>query len=221
MSERLPIFPLRTVPFPGDLLPLHVFEPRYRLMISRCVEREPCFGVVLTRSGREVGEQPAIYGTGTSAIIAEQVSLPDGRSNLLVRGARRFQILASDWDASYLTATIEWCDPLAPSVEKAVLEDALGRIQDLLAVYLRAYNQATGQQVRFRDFGDEPVTFAYGVASTLPMPLETRQQLLEATPPDQLLALLESTVRHETALLVRTGAYAFLPGYPGTRFSSN
>lgn len=221
MPERLPIFPLRTVFFPGDLLPLHVFEPRYRLMLSRCADIDACFGVVLTSSGREVGDEPAIYGTGTSAIIAEQVSLPDGRSNLLVKGARRFKVLASDWNESYMTATIEWCDSPGPPDAGAVLKDALVRIQDLLALYLRAFNQATGQQARFREFGDEPVAFAYAVASTLPIPLETRQRLLEATPPAQLLGLLEETVRHETALLVRTGAYAFLPGHPGARFSNN
>lgn len=221
MTERLPIFPLRTVLFPGDLLPLHIFEPRYRLMLSRCAETGPCFGVVLTRSGSEVGDRPDIFEIGTSAISVEHVLLPDGRSNLLVRGSRRFQILENDWEQSYMVATIRWLDSPGTADVKPGLNDHVKHIRRLLARYLDVYNQATGQTAKLRDFDDEPTAFAYAVASTLPMPIEIRQRLLEASAPEQLLSRLEETVRQETALLSKTGAYAFLPGYPGARFTSN
>jgi Lon protease-like protein len=221
MTERLPIFPLRAVLFPGDLLPLHIFEPRYRLMLSRRVGIDPGFGVVLTRSGNEVGDRPATYEIGTSATTVEHVLLPDGRSNLLVKGARRFQILESDWDESYMQATVRWLDPGQSPATDAELAEAMARIQMLLERYLDAYSQGTGQQARFRVFGEEPVEFAYAVAASLPMPIESRQRLLEAAPPMELLAVLDETVRLETALLVKTGAWAFLPGHPGSRFTSN
>lgn len=221
MTERLPIFPLHTVLFPGDLLPLHIFEPRYRLMLSRRAAVNPCFGVVLSRSGREVGDQPEVHSVGTSAVIVEQVTLPDGRSNLLVKGDRRFQVLESDWDESYMSATIEWLEPEARNSIDGESQERVGHVQDLLALYLEAYNQATGQRATLREFHDEPVRFAYSVASMLPMPVQSRQRLLEATPPHALLTRLEEIVRHETALLLKTGAYAFLPGHPGTRFTSN
>jgi uncharacterized protein len=221
MTERLPIFPLRTVLFPGDLLPLHIFEPRYRLMLSHCGEKDPCFGVVLTRSGSEVGDQPQIYAIGTSAVNVEQVALPDGRSNLLVKGARRFEVLASDWDASYMVATVRWLDAPDSGPAHADLNDAVGEVKDLLARYLDAYNQATGQRASLRHFHGDPVALAYAVASTLPMPVEARQRLLESTPPGELLSVLEETVRHETALLVKTRAYASLSDHPGTRFTIN
>ncbi|MFN8676584.1 MAG: LON peptidase substrate-binding domain-containing protein [Thermomicrobiales bacterium] len=221
MTVHLPIFPLRAVLFPGDLMPLHVFEPRYRLMLSRCAGSDPAFGVVLTRSGGEVGDEAEIHETGTAARILEQVVLPDGRSNMLVRGTQRFRVLASDWNQSYMMATVEWCDAPGTSGASAELIDSVGEIRNLLNCYLSAYSQATGQPARFRDFGDDPVAFAWAVATTLPMPLESRQRVLEATPPHELLAVLAETVRHETALLIKTGAYAFLPGNPGARFSRN
>ncbi|MDQ2652626.1 MAG: LON peptidase substrate-binding domain-containing protein [Chloroflexota bacterium] len=221
MTERLPIFPLHAVLFPGDLLPLHIFEPRYRLMLSRCAADDPCFGVVLMKSGSEAGDQPEIHQTGTSATVVEKISVPDGRSNILIKGARRFKVLESDWDESYMMANITWCDTPNSTDAGPGLQDAVGRIHDLLDRYLNAYSQATGQSTRVRDFGKEPIASAYAIASTLPMPLETRQRLLEATEPDQLLSLLEDTLRHETALLTRTGAYATLPGQRGARFTSN
>jgi Lon protease-like protein len=221
MTERLPIFPLRVVLLPGDLLPLHVFEPRYRLMLSRRVGKDPCFGIVLTRSGSEVGDRPATHEIGTSGTNVEQVALPDGRSSLLVKGSRRFEILESDWDESYMEATVNWLDPQDPVEGDFELEETVVRIKELLGRYLDAYSQGTGQRARFRDFDDEPVAFAYAVASSLPIPVQARQRILEAMPPRELLATLEETVRLETALLIKTGAYAFLPGHPGARFTSN
>jgi Lon protease-like protein len=215
------MFPLRTVLFPGHLLPLHIFEPRYRLLVSRCAEQEPSFGVVLTKSGREVGDQPETYEIGTSAVNVEHVSLPDGRSNLLVKGARRFQILESDWDQSYMTATIEWLDGEDATDAGNGTHEVVGRIENLLVRYLDAHDRATGQQARLRDLGEDPTAVAYAVASALPIPIEVRQRLLEADPPDELLSLLEETIRHETALLVKTGVGAFLPGIPGARFTNN
>jgi Lon protease-like protein len=120
-----------------------------------------------------------------------------------------------------MIATITWCNTHNSTDVETELQDAVSRIHELLHRYLNAYNQATGQSARFRDFGAEPIAFAYAVASTLPMPLEARQRLLEAASPDQLLSLLETTVRHEAALLIKTGAYAFLPGQRGARFSGN
>ena len=81
--ERLPLFPLNSVLYPGTLLPLHIFEERYRSMISRCVEEKVPFGVVLVRSGEEVGGPAEPYDVGTTARVARLQRLPDGRMNLV------------------------------------------------------------------------------------------------------------------------------------------
>jgi Lon protease-like protein len=90
---ELPLFPLHTVLCPGVALPLHVFEPRYRALVARCLDEGRPFGVVLIRDGREVGPGPTSIATvGTVAEIREAGKFSDGRYELLVVGVRRFRI---------------------------------------------------------------------------------------------------------------------------------
>src|SRR5438445_13035426 len=88
----LPLFPLNVVLFPHMPLPLHVFEPRYRQMIGDCLEEGHSFGVVAIEEGSESG--PATpYDVGTLAKIVRIDRLDDGRMNLLVMGAARFDVM--------------------------------------------------------------------------------------------------------------------------------
>ena len=105
---EIPLFPLHTVLCPGIALPLHVFEPRYRLLTERCVEAGRPFGIVLIREGREVGgDSVSIAGVGTFAEIREAKRLPDGRFDLLVVGGGRFAIDDVDPDREpYLLAQV-------------------------------------------------------------------------------------------------------------------
>src|ERR1035437_897137 len=82
---ELPLFPLNVVLFPGQTLPLHIFEPRYRTMIQRCIEQGQPFGVVLARE-----EDASPYTIGTAARITQIERLPDGRMNILTVGVERF-----------------------------------------------------------------------------------------------------------------------------------
>src|SRR5438128_11540018 len=91
----MPMFPLGTVLFPHALLPLHVFEPRYRLMTERVLRGDREFGVVLIERGSEVGGGDVRFGTGTVARIVEAAELPDGRWVLVTIGTRRIRVL--DW----------------------------------------------------------------------------------------------------------------------------
>src|SRR5438105_9138369 len=87
---ELPLFPLNVVLFPGAELPLHIFEPRYRLMINECYEQEKPFGVVLAQAESEIlQEEP--YSVGTMAEIEALDRLEDGRMNLIVKGTQRFR----------------------------------------------------------------------------------------------------------------------------------
>jgi Lon protease-like protein len=89
----LPLFPLHTVLCPGIALPLHIFEPRYRLLVGRCVERGMPFGVVWIRSGREVGTADlSVAEVGTTTEIREAERLADGRYDIVVIGTGRFRI---------------------------------------------------------------------------------------------------------------------------------
>ena len=94
---EIPLFPLHTVLCPGIALPLQIFEPRYRLMIERCIEYATPFGIVVIRAGQEVGAtEVAIAGVGTFAEIREATRLPDGRYDILVVGSGRFAVESVD-----------------------------------------------------------------------------------------------------------------------------
>ncbi len=106
---EIPLFPLRTVLCPGIAMPLHIFEPRYRLMTERCVAESEPFGIVLIREGRETGTgNVSIAAVGTFAEIREVGRYPDGRFDLLVVGAGRFAIEEVDSEREpYLVAKVE------------------------------------------------------------------------------------------------------------------
>ncbi|MFD0823164.1 LON peptidase substrate-binding domain-containing protein [Micromonospora zhanjiangensis] len=155
MDPRLPIFPLGTVLFPGLVLPLHIFEERYRELVRHLVglptgtPRE--FGVVAIRSGAE--PQPAagaaatvadrspvaLHDVGCTAELRKVTELPDGRFDIVTVGRRRFQLTEVDEESTpYLTAAVRWlpeptgqeelADRLAPRV-LAVFRQYLGLIR--------------------------------------------------------------------------------------------
>ena len=93
LPERLPLFPLKTVLFPGGVLPLRVFEPRYMDMITRCMREDAGFGVCLIAAGEEVGETAVPHPVGTEARIEQWDMAQAGVLNLLTRGSRRFDDL--------------------------------------------------------------------------------------------------------------------------------
>jgi Lon protease-like protein len=95
---EIPLFPLHTVLCPGIVLPLHIFEERYRAMTRRCLDTGEPFGVVLIRDGREVGTEAVatLAGVGAFAEIREAGRYPDGRYDLLAAATGRFAIEAVD-----------------------------------------------------------------------------------------------------------------------------
>jgi Lon protease-like protein len=91
--SELPLFPLHTVLFPDGLLPLRIFEARYVDMVGRCMREASPFGVVLIRSGAEVGTAAETAASGTTARIVDFSKLPDGLLGITCKGERRFHVL--------------------------------------------------------------------------------------------------------------------------------
>ena len=92
MLSRLPVFPLTVVLFPGTPLPLHIFEPQYREMMKMCLDCNTPFGVLLAHDARQPNSTtPARICT--FAQILDYARLPDGRYNLLTKGAERFEVV--------------------------------------------------------------------------------------------------------------------------------
>ena len=90
--DDLPMFPLGSVLFPGAVMPLHVFEPRYRALTGYCLEHDSPLGIVLIERGSEVGGGDVRFTVGTLGRIARSVALPDGRWVLAVVGERRVRV---------------------------------------------------------------------------------------------------------------------------------
>ena len=126
----IPLFPLRSVLCPGVALPLHIFEERYRLMISRCIERGEPFGVVLLRDGREVGPlRGEVAAIGTTAAIRRAGSYPDGRLDILSVGQQRFRLESVDSVSEpYLVGQVSLLDePTGPEHEAREQAQRVGR----------------------------------------------------------------------------------------------
>src|SRR5215471_15417530 len=90
----IPLFPLpNLVLFPNIVVPLHIFEERYKSMINSCVERDEPFGLVLLRSGAEDESEESIHRVGVTARVVEVERLDQGRMNILCEGESRFRIV--------------------------------------------------------------------------------------------------------------------------------
>jgi uncharacterized protein len=172
----LPLFPLNTVLFPGMVLPLHIFEERYKLMIGRCMEDNRPFGVVLIREGREVGGGATSYNVGTTAVIAGASRTKDERYNLVTIGSERFRLLAIRDDLPYLVGSAEPWPLTGGSVELAQqrAKSALASFEQ----YLDLLVKAQGHRMEIEQVPEEPRALALLVAIALQVPLTQKQYLL-------------------------------------------
>lgn len=199
VSRVLPLFPLHVVLFPGRPLPLHVFEPRYRALLEECLADDRRFGVVAIRYGRAERGCADVYEVGTVAEIVRVERLPDGRSNIVTRGAERFRIQQLIRDDSYMSARVDLLD-------EPPADAAIGPLVAALRSQLDAYLQAigAGEQLAGR-LPSGPAALAWLAACAAELQLSEQQQLLEI---DSLAERLRATMRflrREQSLLRRLG----------------
>ncbi len=181
-TGSLPLFPLGSVLFPGMLLPLHIFEPRYRLMVQRSLQTDAPFGVVLIKSGMEVGGPAEPHRIGTTARIVGTTPLPGGRSFIIARGERRFEIDRVDPDREpYLVGDVRYLEEDAgtdPGVETLAdrVADAYGQyLTGILAMSAEAHTDLPLGQLR----EGSPSDVSYRIAGGLGIDAAERQRLLE------------------------------------------
>ena len=163
--------------FPKQTLPLHIFEDRYKLMIGRCIDENAPFGVVLVKSGDEVGGAAEPYDVGTTARIARVQRLPDGRMNLISLGRRRFRILELDRSEDYLAGEVEYLENTGAAGEE--VEASAERIAEQFAEQYRLVMAISSQWTRQMSIPGAPAVLADYVASRLDIPNEAKQELLE------------------------------------------
>ena len=158
-----PLFPLGLVALPSELIPLHIFEERYKTMIGRCREEESEFGIVWLADD---GLRPI----GCACEIAEVLErMPDGRLNLVARGTRAFRIEARQEELAYPAGTVEFLADREEQVEPEAAEEAH-------TVYAELVEQATD---RTPDPAEVAAMSAYEMAATVEFGLEAKQGLLD------------------------------------------
>jgi uncharacterized protein len=206
MSEMLPLFPLGAVLYPGMLLPLHIFEDRYRQLVRDLLARpEPRrFGVIAIRKGRETGVEGvhSLYEIGCSATLRRVEEHPDGRFDIVTVGTRRFRLLALDQTRPYLQGDIE------PLTDEAVDRDAAAplvrTVQTAFQAYVDALTEGGGAVVRVDDLPDEPTLLSFLVAAAMVIDLPERQGLLAEPDTVRRLSAERSLLSRETAMLKTT-----------------
>ena len=189
MSELLPLFPLGTVLYPGLLMPLHIFEDRYRQLVGDLLAGpEPRqFGVIAIRQGRETGVHgvSALYETGCVATLRQVTEHDDGRFDVMTVGTQRFRLLELDESRPYLQGHVDLI--AEESGDEAAAAGAVQSVQVAFRAYLDALAAQGAVRVSVPDLPDEPVLLSYLVASSVIVDLIDSQLLLAE--PDAVLRL--------------------------------
>jgi Lon protease-like protein len=185
MSQRIPLFPLRTVLFPQGLLPLRIFETRYLDMIRRVMREDSGFGVVLIRAGGETGQLGEVAGIGTFARVVDFGQLPDGLLKIVARGERRFRVLARDMQPDGLhLGDVEWLEDPPARLGPGEFPELVATLRNALADLGEDYPAGEAQL-------EDALWVAGHLGQLLPVPAGTRQQILEADGARERLALIE------------------------------
>jgi uncharacterized protein len=195
-AQELPLFPLNTVLFPGGVLPLRIFEPRYLDMVSRCMKAGSGFAVMTIEDGQEAGQPAHFHPLGTLAYIVDFDRLDDGTLGITCRGGERVEVRNHRVDGNRLI--IGTVHPLA--AEEA---SRIDQRHTPLIHFLRELLARDEVEV-YRRWLDEDWTstrwLGFRLAELLPLPLPVKYQLLELRDAQQRLDILETILRDNRLL---------------------
>jgi len=201
MSETIPIFPLNTVLFPGALMPLRIFEPRYRQMLERCMAGNRRFGIALIKSGNEVGAFATPYELGTVARIERVDEESQGSIPIIVRGVERFRTISLDHSLPYLVADVTLLEEVVDETADSAASHALEEVDR----YIRLLLTVRGEWHPKPELPSDPLellNFAGNVL--LGLSVETRQRILETEPVSNRLKLASEALSEAARALEKT-----------------
>jgi Lon protease-like protein len=162
---RIPLFPLDVVLLPGMALPLHIFEPRYKIMVGRCMNETIEFGVILA------AEKGVAHIGCTAEIALKLKDYPDGRMDIMTEGRSVFQMLELLEEKEYYEAMVDY-----PADDAAPLDAR--REARLTQMFQQAHLLLAGQEWAVANT-DTDISLAYRMAARLPLELAEKQELLE------------------------------------------
>jgi Lon protease-like protein len=203
-TREFPLFPLGIVALPGEGVPLHIFEQRYRVMIERCLsadtdsaERE--FGIVWL-------SDEELKPVGCACEVEEVLErMDDGRLNILARGTRPFRLLTRQEHLPYPAGVVEFLDELDEQLDDSSAQSARELYRELV-------KQATDREIADAELAQLD---AYSMAATVEFGVEAKQELLELRSENArlgLLALLLEAALERLELVERAQARALSNG---------
>jgi len=195
---EIPLFPLPLVLFPQVVIPLHIFEERYRLMINRCIEESAAFGIVLIPPGTSTESESTIRRVSVTARVIQFDRIEDGRINIMAAGEMRFRILEFTAARPYWTASVEFFEDDRESDEE--LQDSYNQVVHIYREIHRLAAQLRGLEFDIEEvkIPVSPATLTHMVSFVLDIDPEAKQALLEMTSIDGRLKTL--TVHLEEAM---------------------
>jgi Lon protease-like protein len=200
VTRRLPLFPLGSVLFPGLLMPLHIFEDRYRELVSDLLalpEEAREFGIVAIREGRETGVDgiTALYEVGCTARLRQVEAYDDGRFDIVTTGATRFRLHGLDNSRAYFQGDVELLDEPPGDEEATVVADGVRRLFGRYRAVL------TGDGDESQELPSDPGVLSYLVAAAMILDLADKQALLAAPDVSSRLHAELDLLRRETRIL--------------------
>ncbi len=190
-TVNISLFPLQMVLFPGNKLPLRIFEPRYVDLIGRCMREGTRFGIIAIEIDEEAGDIPSIFSTGTDVDIIDFDQGSDGFLNIVVEGRDRFTVESTSTEGNnLLTAFVRYL----PKLESVKAHESSARLKAMFEELLRH------PELRDRvEPTEDCLEMAFQVIPWLPIPSTTKVKLLEAETSKELLSSVEAYLEQISA----------------------
>ncbi len=197
--KQLPLFPLPLVLIPNEVLPLHIFEPRYRQMLQDIELRKNLFGVSLFEPEEAILDRPPVGSIGCAAEVRETSRLPDGRSNILAGGLIRYRLLDYvDPAETYLSCKVEFFED-EPETE-SVVQMIADEVFDLFERIAKAAFKLSGNRGTLPEIPrTEPEQLSFLVAAAFNLDNAVKYEMIEMT------STIERLTKLRTILLEAVG----------------
>ena len=176
---EIPLFPLpNLVLFPHVLVPLHIFEERYKSMIKSCIDRDEVFGIVLLRSGADTESEDTIHRVGVTARIVQAERLENDRMNILAEGEGRFRIRRFTQHEPYWKGSVEFFED---DESHSAAESLYNQVSELYRKVAELGAKVSSSEEQQAVPAESPTDLSYMVSYVLDIDSEAKQKLLEMT----------------------------------------
>ncbi len=201
---EIPLFPLpNLVLFPHIVVPLHIFEERYKLMINACIDTGEVFGLVLLRKGSDEETEDTIHRVGVTARIAEIERLAEGRLNILCEGERRFRIYRFTQQTPFWKGAVDLLEDKETHSSETLYEQVAELYRSVAAMSAKL----SGSQETEVALPESPTDLSYMVSYVLDIESEEKQKLLEMDSTGERLRLLLAHLTDTLRKLEQQRAY--------------